>query len=388
MGAISLAALTSHPIQYQAPLFREIASRPNIDLTVYFGSRQGYEETHDAGFGRDVEWDVPLVEGYDHVFLEEAIPLRSGSGPLLFNPAIARRVADHDAIWVHGYGSLTAWTAYAAAAYHGVPTVLRGEGTPPEDRHVATRAKRAALAALFDRVDAFACIGTRNRQFYREFGIEEMRLFDAPYTVDNAFFRERRRELPDCGTLRSEVDISQGRPVVLFVGKLIERKRPGLLLEAFLDATNPGDATLLFVGDGEQRHALEARARERDREGDVRFAGFVNQSQLPRYYELSDTFCLPSAEENWGLVINEAMNFGLPVVATRAVGSTEDLVDDGTGRVVPTDDRRALADAVRDAVENSDEWRRRGEHACERIDEWGISETADGLCEAVQFVAE
>jgi len=342
----------------------------------------------DDGLGVEVVWDVPLLEGYDHKFFDDWSPLGGAETPLRFNPGMAKPLlrGDVDVLWTHGYEALTNWFLIAIARQQGIPIVLRGEamaGTadfPP---------KRVLLRKLFARVDAFGTIGTKNERLYRNLGIESDRLFHAPYTVNNEFFRDRREELPDTATLKAESDIPTDRPAVLFVGKFLERKRPRLLLEAFLDGTNPGEATLVLVGDGKLRDDLERRVACSGCEDDIYFAGFVNQSELPRYYELADVFVLPSVTERWGLVVNEAMNFELPIVTTTAVGSAADLVDQSNGRVVPPDDEAALREAVTDLVRASpDERMALGAVSLDRISQWGIPAAADGIVDAVRYAAD
>lgn len=375
MSNLRLAALTSHPIQYQAPLFREIAGRDGIDLTVYFCSRRGVEPETDEGFGEEIVWDVPLLEGYDYEFLSDWSPVGGASSFFRFNPGILDKLRhdEHDVLWVHGYESLTNIASILAANRFDVPVVFRGEVMPETVEHPA---KRFLVGKLFERVDAFASIGTPNRRVYRSFGISDNRIFHAPYSVDNEFFQQQREKLPPISQLREEENLPTDRPVILFVGKILKRKRPGLLLDAFVGATEPGEATLLYVGDGELRNNLEQKSIEYGRSQDVVFAGFVNQSNIPSYYELSDVFVLPSVRENWGLVINEAMNFGLPIVTTEAVGANEDLVDEQNGAVVTADEQKPLELGIRRCL---DEFEDLGKISTERISGWNVNSTADGL---------
>jgi glycosyltransferase involved in cell wall biosynthesis len=382
-----LAALTSHPIQYQVPLFRELAEREEIDLTVYFCDTQGFDESFDPGFGKNIEWDIPLVDGYDYVFLDRSNPLKVQNDFFVLNPEIRHHLVyeDFDAIWVHGYGALTNLFTFAVAHHVNLPIILRGEGTLPTNPGVVDRTKQAFFGQLFDYITAFAYIGTRNREFYENHGVPEEQLFHAPYTVNNEFFQERAQSLPPTDELRSELKIPQNRPVVLFVGKLIKRKRPALLIDAFVKATDPGEAALLMVGDGMLSDQLKRRVSGHDRKDDIHFAGFVNQTELPRYYGASDLFVLPSSKENWGLVVNEAMNFGLPIVTTEAVGCADDLVTMDNGRVVPTDNVNGLSSTLRELLKNEQECKEMGEHSLNLIDHWGIKETADGILTATRY---
>lgn len=388
--AIELAALVSHPIQYQAPLFRSVPERDTMNLTVYFCSKRGVHEQLDEGFGTEIVWDIPLLEGYEYEFLPNYTPLNT-TGIGLVNPDIvtAIRDNDYDALWVHGYSAITNWLAFAAARMTEVPIILRGETTSRNDNPSPFRRSRdALLKKLFAHVSAFATIGTLNREFYRELGVSDERLFHAPYTVDNNYFQSRAAELPAKSALREAEGLSPDTPVVLFVGKLINRKRPQVLLDAFDRATTAGEANLLFVGEGEQRDTLESMNRSCGREADIHLLGFKNQSELPRYYKMADVFVLPSARENWGLVVNEAMNFELPVVTSDAVGAAADLVDKQNGGTVPVDDPEALAAVLKRLLQDETLRKAMGETSKERIDRWGIEDTTGGIVEAARYVAD
>jgi glycosyltransferase involved in cell wall biosynthesis len=174
----------------------------------------------------------------------------------------------------------------------------------------------------------------------------------------------------------------------LFSGKLIAKKRPLHLLEAFAavqrERTRP--AALLYVGDGELRSELEQRARQFP-DLCIRFAGFLNQTRIVRAYAAADVLALPSAwGETWGLAVNEAMNYGLVPIVTDRVGCAGDLVHDGrTGFVIPVDEGPALAGALRRLLD--DDWLRRemGARARTRVADWSIDHCAAGLAQATQY---
>lgn len=387
MSDVRLATLVSHPIQYQAPLFRELDDRDGLDLTVYFCSRQGVEPVEDPGFGQEVVWDVPLLEGYEYEFLSDWSPIGGGSSFFSFNPGIKRplRGDKHDVLWIHGYESLTNLYAITVANRYSVPVVFRGEAMPST---VNGRAKQFAIGQIFDHIDAFASIGTRNRHLYESFGIPDDCIFHAPYSVNNEFFQRRREELPPVSELRREESIPVDRPVVLFVGKFLKRKRPGLLLDAFVRATDLGEATLIYVGEGELRPHIERRVEDCGRTDDVIFVGFVNQSELPRYYGLADIFVLPSVRENWGLVINEAMNFQLPIITTDDVGASEDLVQEDNGAVVKPDSIKSLIQPLSSFLKDRNKANTAGRNSIEKISKWDIEATANGIIEAVTDISQ
>ena len=381
-----LGFLTSHPIQYQAPLFRKLAAHPDIDLTVFFCSDNGAARTVDPGFGVALKWDLPLLEGYDHAFLRNRSPRPSSTGFWQsLNPAIAGRLkAEHlDALIVHGYAQATNWLAFGGAHLSRTPLMLHGE-TMAFDRRptLAHRARNLALRGLFGRTRAFFPIGSRSLDFYRGHGINDDRLFMTPYSVDNDYFTNeavRLRESKD--ELRREAGLPTELPLVLYTGKLMERKRPGDLLLAFRRVQ--GRAALLFVGDGDLKEALELFTR-RHQISHVYFAGFRNQTELPRYYAMADVFALPSAYETWGLVINEAMCFGLPIVTTDAVAASYDLVRDGeNGYVTRVGDVEALGNALSCFVDVPEVRERMGRRSAEIIAPWNHDACVSSIVQAL-----
>lgn len=169
MGKVRLAFVTSHPIQYQAPLFRELARRPEIDLTVLFCSRAGLKPTLDRSFGRVVSWDIPLLDGYRYKFLTNRSPWPSPSQPTgLINPEIVWEILSrrYDAVAFHGYSHLTNIIGMLACFTRRIPVLLRFESHLLQPRPLWKRAiKRTLLPPLFRRVCAFLTIGKKNAEY-------------------------------------------------------------------------------------------------------------------------------------------------------------------------------------------------------------------------------
>ena len=384
---VRVAHLASHPIQYYAPLYRELARRPEIDLTVYFYSDATVRAFHDAEFGRTLEWDVPLLDGYRSRILASArlrpLPSRFLEAP---HWDIVREVAGGgaDVVWALGYSHPTTWLAAAAARARRRGLLVRDDQTLLHGRPLGKRALKAvALRALLSQAYGLYA-GTQNRRYLRHYGVAEERLFRVPHAVDNRFFAEhaaalapRRREIREGFALAPDV------PVILFAGKLIAKKEPLVLVDAFAKVRAGRQCALLIAGDGPLRPDVERRARELGLQ-DVRITGFLNQTEMPRAYAAADVFVLPSSlHETWGLVVNEAMNFGLPVVVSDKVGCAEDLVRDGwNGFVVPARDSGALADAAARLVDDAELRRSFGERSRDLVAEYSIEAAADGIVAA------
>jgi glycosyltransferase involved in cell wall biosynthesis len=396
---LRLAYLVTHPIQYQAPLLRQVAAQPDIDFTAFFGTDFSARAFTAGEFGRQIAWDVPLLEGYRYEVLPQLFAPPDGVQPPLdfwrpLNYSLARRLAlgRFDALWIHGYAHWLHWWAMAAAKRHGTKVLLRDEATSisAERSGIKRAAKRVFFAGLNTMVDAFLTIGTLNRRYYAENGASPDRLFDVPYAVDNAHFSEGAATAAETREqYRAELGLEPGRPVLLFAAKLIHRKRPNLLLEAFSRIHADPAARrpyLLFAGDGPLRASLEAQASQAA-PGAVRFLGFQKQSDLPRCYDLCDVFVLPSAQEAWGLVVNEVMCAGRAVVASDRIGAAPDLVRPGeNGAIFRTDDIDDLTQILRGVLADADRLVAMGRRSREIIDRWSFAEDIAGLRKALSAV--
>ncbi len=396
---VRLAYLVSHPIQYQAPLLRRIALEPDIDLTVLFGSDFSVRGYKDRGFGVEVAWDTPLLDGYRSEFLRPLRDTGEVSPTTPISRGIFRRLRKSDgspafdALWVHGYASINSLQAILAANALGIPVLLRAESWLADRVRSPWRLaiKSAFFKLLGKGISAVLPIGTVNAAYWSHYFGTSVPQFLMPYAVNNEYFAGlsaaaalREQEL------RAELGLSADRPVILFASKLQQRKHADHLLEAYsrfvADRVSHERPYLVVVGDGEQRAQLEAQARQLRLE-DVRFAGFRNQSELPRFFQLADVFVLPSRHEPWGLIVNEAMASGCPVIVSTDVGCHADLIRDGVeGCVFPVGDIGALTQALHQVFSCPRSAATMGEAARRRISTWTYEEDIQGLRRALAAV--
>jgi len=394
---VRLAYLVSHPIQYQAPLLRAIARQPDIDLTVFFGSDFSVRGYQDRGFGVGVRWDVPLLDGYRHEFLP-VLRDKARSGVMSpLNYGIVSRLrgaggeAGFDALWVHGYSTVNAIHGMLAAKALGIPVLLRAESWLG-DRERGGRtlaAKRLFFKMLKRLVDGVMPIGTLNAEYWDHYLGEDFPQYPMPYAVDNDYFQRRTDEARERrDELLNELKLDLGRPVILFASKLQRRKRCEDLVEAYKRLSpGPGiepDPYLVIVGDGEERPTLERQAAGFR---GVRFCGFRNQSELPRFFDIATVLVLPSRHEPWGLIVNEAMNAGKAVIVSDDVGCHPDLITEGVeGHVFPAGNVEALANALRTVLATPETAVEMGRRGLERINGWGFGEDIYSLRKALATI--
>ena len=386
-----VAMVTTHPIQYQVPWLRLLGQQPGVDLQVYFAmvpdaAEQGRE------FGVAFDWDVPLLDGYRHTVLENV-----SSRPSLTEfagcdtPGIGKVIRDgrFDAVIVNGWGSKTCMQALWACRRTGTPCIVRGEANGLRKRAAW---KRLGHRLLLSRYAAVLAIGTNNRAYCIEQGVPASKLFMTPYCVDNARFAAMadaaRTELGR-EAVAGRFGLDADATTFLFSGKLVEKKRPGDLIEAMRQLHQRGvtGVQLLLVGDGPLRGELEQQA-----EGlPVRFAGFLNQSEIGAAYAASDCLLLPSdAGETWGLVVNEAMASGLTAIVSDQVGCAVDLIESGvTGDVFPCGDVVALATLLERYANAQGQLARMGAAAREKVTKgYNFECVVAGVMKALAFVTE
>lgn len=383
---IRVAHLVSHPIQYFAPLYRELAKREEIDLTVYFYSDGSIGEYRDPEFNREISWGIDLLSGYRSRVLPSA---RRGPVPAkrrCLHLDIARELihSRYDVVWMHGYAHASTWVAALAARSTGSRLLLREEQTLLHRRPLLKRVlKDVLLRALFAQV-AGLYIGKHNRAYLLRYGVSNERLFPTPYCVDNSTMQLTARELrPQRRALRRSFGINDGRPVILYCGKLIAKKDPLLLLDAFASMRGDVACWLLLVGEGPLRHMLAEFVEARGI-SNVVMAGFLDQTEISKAYASADVFVLPSRyDETWGLVVNEAMNFSLPVVVTDKVGCAPDLVHEGwNGYIVPAGNAASLAVALRMLVSDAERRAAFGSNSRRLVARHSVAAAADGIVAA------
>jgi glycosyltransferase involved in cell wall biosynthesis len=385
-GSVRLAIFVSHPIQYYAPMWRGLARTPGLEPVVHFFSDVSVRGGRDAGFGVDVQWDIPLLEGYAHRFLaRDGDPARAWSMRMSRAKRLLRE-GRFDAVMVHGYTRPFERQVVVAGRRLGIRVVQRGEFTdtvPLEGRgRLKSLFRDLYLRWFYSHISAFCYIGEEARAHLRRMGVGDDRMFFSPYSVDTELFEAQRGSF-DRAEERRRLGIGDRDVAVLFSGKLIPRKAPLLLIDALARIEERERVWLILLGDGELRHEVERRGREvfGDR---LIVPGFVNQSQVGRFFVASDVFSLPSRFETWGLVVNEAMQFALPVVVGSKVLSHRDLVAPGiTGFVHEDGDAVGLAAHLEALVGDPELRARMGRAAREHVARYDTAASVRGIVRAL-----
>jgi glycosyltransferase involved in cell wall biosynthesis len=382
-------AIATHPVQYMAPVFRRMAVHPAVDLHVAYCSLRGAESGHDPEFGADIQWDVPLLDGYSW----QQVPNR-GSGKESFfglrNPGLWKliRGGNYDAVLCFvGYVRATFWIACLAA--HSSATAFlfgcdQGSLEPRDGRAWKRMLKKRAWPILYRLADHVVVSSNNAKDLVHSLGIPEEHITLTPLAVDNEWWVARSAQV-DRTSVRESWGASAKDLVILFCAKLQPWKRPRDLLRAFAQAKIAG-GLLVFAGEGPLRGPLGEEAASLGVASRVRFLGFVNQSQLPAVYASSDLMVLPSEFEPFGAAVNEAMCCGCATAASDRCGATRDLVAPVAPELVfRCGDIDALAKTLRDASADRARLEAIGQAARRHMQTWSPQRNIAATVDAVRI---
>lgn len=367
-----------------------MASRPELDLHVYYCHQATSREQSGAGFGVEFDWDVPLLEGYPYSFLKNVAD-SPGHGRFggFDTPEIREiiRRHEHDAVLVNGWHYKSAWQAIWACWKSKVKVMVRGDSHLHTPRGVAKRAvKSLTYRSFVRRFDACLAAGQWSREYFLHYGARPERIFLVPHSVDSRRFQTEVELLePRRSELRKEKALDENAIVFMFSGKFIPKKRPMDFVCAIERAVrrNPRIQGLM-VGDGVLRASCEERVRERS--APIRFTGFLNQSQITKAYVVSDALVLPSdGGETWGLVVNEAMACARSCIVSDRVGCGPDLViPRETGAIFPLGDVDALANSMLELTGSPTHLISMGCEAQSRLRNYSVETAADGVIQSLK----
>jgi glycosyltransferase involved in cell wall biosynthesis len=368
---------------HMTPVFEALSRAPGSELTVaFFAEREA-----------DRSWDAGSAASFRSVVLpgrELTLPLRWDTLSFHVNPGFGRflRTERPDVVINAGWSSLTNWHAFLACRRRRIRQVLWAGSTrnePSWQRRLTT----PAVKYLVRYSDAWASYGTAASRYLLDLGAVAARLVPAYHCIDNArFLALCEATRPQVAAERAALGLA-GRKVVLFVGRLLERKGLDHLIEALARlAPERSDLALVVVGDGPLRAEWQRLAEARLPAGTAHFLGARPLDQLPLHYQLADLFVLPSLEEVWGLVVNEAALAGLPLVVSDRCGAAVDLVEPGrNGFRVPPGDVGALASAIRDVLAGADTAATMGRESRRIVERCAPDKVAAALLQAAQLAA-
>ena len=384
----NLVFINTHPIQYFVPLYREIEKLSFFNQKIIYLTNHGLNTEFDKEFNAKFKWDIPLLEAYDYEFLKNN-SLNPGVYNGFFgvvNFSIIKKIFNlkkNTIVVVHGWSPLSCFVSILFSKLFGNTTCLRAE-TPLSHEIKKSKVKlffRKIIFKyfLFKMIDKFLFIGKENKKFYKYYGVKEKQLIYTPYSVNNRKFRNLFiNNIGKRNKLKNELGLDPEKKIILFSGKLISKKNPIDLLKSVI-STNDQDLFVVFMGDGILRKKMETIAIENNFTN-YKITGFVNQSEVYKYYLISDLFVMCSGiGETWGLSTNEAMNFNLPVVISSLTGCSSNLVDKN-GYIFKTGDVKDLSLKIKMFFKNNLEIRKEmGLKSKEIISKYSYEKIIKGL---------
>jgi glycosyltransferase involved in cell wall biosynthesis len=372
-----LVILTEIIAPYRIPVFNALAQRPEISLEAIFLSENDSTLRRWRVYKNEIKFPYHILPSWRRRLFKYNLLLNRKLHSTLnrTQPAI---------VICGGYNYLASWSAAYWAKTHAVPFLLWTESTALDARRrhpIVEFLKRRFLNLCA----GFVVPGTSSLNYLKHLGIAEEKITIAPNAVDNALFSKvaeaARRQEPQL-RLRHHLPPRY----FLYVGRLVKAKGIFDLLDAYsqLNSTIRSRIGLVFVGDGSDRNELLARA-SKIATGTIHIAGFTHREELPEIYALAEAFIFPTHTDPWGLVVNEAMACGLPVITSSVAGCAANLVQDGyNGFVVPPRDPRRLAEAMESVVSDSTARAEMARRSRERIEANSPAAWADGIIAAIQ----
>jgi glycosyltransferase involved in cell wall biosynthesis len=373
-----LAIITTHPIQYYAPVFQLLARRKNIEIKVFYTWGEQAQQKFDPGFGKTVAWDIPLLDGYPFVWVENT-SAHAGSHHFkgVINPYLIANIEEFkpDAMLVIGwaYDSHLKIIRYFK---NKLPVYFRGDSTLL-DRQTGVKfmLKSLYLKWLYKHINHAFYVGTNSKNYFKKYGLKDSQLTFAPHAIDNERFAMDR--YAEAGELRTNLHIPNDAILILFAGKFEVKKDPQLLLNAFI-ALNQPNTHLLFVGNGHLEAELKSQASTHV---NIHFIDFQNQAYMPVIYQACDIFCLPSKgpNETWGLAVNEAMASGRAILVSDRCGCAIDLVNSKNGIIFKSGNIEQIILGLRKLAANKSKLTKMGQQSAGIITDWSFEHIATAI---------
>lgn len=324
-----LAIITTHPVQYHAPLFQLLSERKNIVIKVFYTWGQSKDKVYDTRFGSERSWDIPLLEQYDHEFVRNTSKHPDSNRFLgVINPDLIKQLKKEqfDGILVFRWNL---WSHLRILQSFGGRTKLffRGDSTWSYTYSpIKNLLKKILLRFVYRKLDGAFVVGRLNIEYFLQCGLQKHQLHLAPHAVDNKRFQKDEEKVEaKAMNERQQLSIPPNAVVFVYAGKFYAVKHLPILINAFRKLEG-NQYRLVLYGSGEQYSELQALS---DNDTRIFLQPFKNQSEMPVVYRTGDVFILPSAHETWGLGVNEAMACGLPAIVSNHCGCAPELIIEG-----------------------------------------------------------
>jgi len=361
---------------YRIPVFNALAQTAGIDLHVIFLAETDATLWQWKVYKEDIRFSFEVLPHWRRRVRGYNVLLNRG-----VSAALAK--AKPDVVVCGGYSYFAMWQAQRWARKRGVPVLLWSESNI-QDRRRGRVVVEALKKAFLRRCGGFIVPGKSAAEYLHSFGIPDRVIFTAPNAVDNELFRGTA-ESARAKSVEFRAKFALPERYFLFVGRMVPEKGAVLVVDSYarLEPSLRQSIGLVLAGEGSGRAQCEEKAAG-IQPGRVVFSGFLHREELAAHYALATCLILPTFSDTWGLVINEAMACGLPVIVSDVAGAAADLVQDGwNGRVVPVGDLDAYVSAMRQLAEDLVGVERMGQRSSQRIEGYTAHTWAEGFVRAV-----
>jgi len=389
---IKLYYFAPHPIQYNIGIFKKLEKSNDIDFKVIFEDDMGVKPVYVKEFKKEIKWDIDLLSGYKYQFLKNYSLNNTGGFFGRINPNIISILFKNrpNVIILHGYVYLSDWMVLFISKILKIKIIFRGEATLRATENTPTlkqKLKKLFLNYWLKACDTvmYSCSG--NKEYWKYYGVNESKLVSLPCAVDNIFFQnENKKYVKIKDSIKEQLNIDNDDFIVLFSARFTSRKRPLDLIRA-ISKIDHSNIIILFVGDGLERKNMEDEVKKHNIK--AIFTGFINQTEISKYYTISDLDIVISDYDPSPKAMNEAMNFKLPIIVTDIVGTANDLVEDGeNGFIVKVGDIDLISQKIDFLNKNRGIAKEMGKESLKIVNEWTFEKDVYWIEEAVKYVME
>ena len=336
-------------------------------MVFYTWSHLATEQKYDPGFGKKISWDIPLLEGYQYTFVNNTAKMpgshhRKG----IINPSLNTEIEQWkaDAVLVFGWNFISHFNCIKYF-HKKIQVLFRGDSTLLRLQHpVKKYIKKLYLKWVYSFIDYALYVGTENKKYFIEYGLQERQLIFAPHAIDNERFADVDKQYQLLANKwNKDLCLADNTLTILYAGKLEVIKNPFFIIE-FAKRFMGKPVNFIVAGNGPLENELKKNAAGNSQ---IHFIDFQNQQLMPVVYRLSDFFILCSVSETWGLGVNEAMACGKGVIVSNSCGCGVDLVKNGeNGFTFNADDADMLYNQITNLLHNKPQWLKMGS-ASEKI---------------------
>lgn len=370
-----LLAISEIISPYRIPVFNALACQSGIDFHVIFLAENDPTLRQWLVYESEINFSYEVLPSFRR---------RVGKQNILLNRNLHRALTrfSPECILAGGYNYIASWQALSWARRKQVKFLLWAESTI-RDKRANYRTIEFLKVAFLRRCNGFVVPGKSSSEYLHGYQVPENAIFSAPNAVDiDLFARLAAETRNDDASQRKALHLPER--FFLFAGRLVREKGVFDLLEAYgrLGPALRAEIGMVFAGDGPDGSELSARAAA-IKPGAVRFTGFLQRECLARHYALAEALVFPTWADAWGMVVNEAMACGLPVIVSDAAGCTADLIEDSwNGRMVRARDVNQLASAMAQLAGDPKASATMGQRARQRIGEYSPQTCAAGIARA------